>query len=264
MTDSRNKTYFISDMHLGARYIKDSRAHEARVTAFLDSIKHDARRLMMLGDVLDYWYEYNSVVPRGHVRFLGKLAELADDGVEILWMTGNHDVWLRDYLRDEIGITVVTGWHFVTLDGHRFLLSHGDDIGQQPLGYRVMKWCFLNPVCQALYSSLHPNITHWVATHWSSHNRTSRRDKAKAKAEHNHTQRLLHEQESALEQIAAQHPDLEYVVMGHLHIPGVSRTPSGLTVVRLGHWLYGGSYAVWDGESVRLESLGNGSVTGGI
>ena len=247
--DIRSKTYFISDMHLGARYIKDARAHEKLVTDFLESIRGEAKRLMMLGDVLDYWYEYDSVVPRGHVRFFGKLAELADDGVEILWMTGNHDVWLRDYLRDEIGITVVTGKQFVTLDGHRFLLSHGDDIGRQPWNYRFMKWCFLNPVCQALYSALHPNISHWVATHWSSHNRTSRR----AKRERSFAKRLLNEQDTAIRQIAQENPDLEYVVMGHLHVPGVSHPTATLTVARLGSWLYGtGAYAVWDGETLRL------------
>ena len=87
------KAYFISDAHLGARYISDKREHEMRLVRFLDSIKDDAAELYLMGDILDYWYEYKYVVPRGHVRFLGKLAELADAGVKIFWFTGNHDVW---------------------------------------------------------------------------------------------------------------------------------------------------------------------------
>ena len=102
-------TYFISDLHLGARYIAEPREHEMRVVRWLDSIKHNAKRIFLLGDILDYWYEYRYVVPRGHVRFLGKLAELADSGVEITWMTGNHDIWLFDYLSSELGIKVVDG-----------------------------------------------------------------------------------------------------------------------------------------------------------
>ena len=39
---------------------------------------------VLLGDVFDYWYEYKKVVPRGFVRFLGKLASLADEGIEVL------------------------------------------------------------------------------------------------------------------------------------------------------------------------------------
>ena len=102
-------TYFLSDLHLGARYIAEPREHEMRVVRWLDSIKHNAKRIFLLGDILDYWYEYRYVVPRGHVRFLGKLAELADSGVEITWMTGNHDIWLFDYLSSELGIKVVDG-----------------------------------------------------------------------------------------------------------------------------------------------------------
>lgn len=244
----RDKTYFIADLHLGARYITDHRAHEARVVNFLDSIKPSARRLFLLGDILDYWFEYNSVVPRGHVRFLGKLAELADAGVEITWMTGNHDVWLRDYLRDEIGMTVVTGRRVVDLDGHRFMLSHGDDIGYQPPNYRFMKWCFLNPVCQWLYAGLHPNFTHWVATGWSSHNRTSRKEDPA------HIAAMVEHLNRGIEDICREQPGIEYFVTGHLHSPGVTHTTTGATVVRLGAWLTGRSYAVWDGTSITLES----------
>ena len=85
-------TYFISDLHLGAKYMDDPVGRERRVCRFLDSIKDDAAELYLLGDILDYWYEYKYVVPRGYIRFFGKLAELADSGVKLTWVTGNHDV----------------------------------------------------------------------------------------------------------------------------------------------------------------------------
>lgn len=91
---SRDKTYFLSDLHLGAPYFPDSHEAEKRVVAFLDSIKDDATAIFLLGDVLDYWYEYRYVVPRGFVRFFGKLAELTDAGVRIVWLIGNHDIWI--------------------------------------------------------------------------------------------------------------------------------------------------------------------------
>ena len=89
---ARENTYFISDLHLGAKYMRDELDRERRVCRFLDSIKDDAAELYLLGDILDYWYEYKYVVPRGYIRFLGKLAELADAGVKLTWVTGNHDV----------------------------------------------------------------------------------------------------------------------------------------------------------------------------
>jgi len=102
-----SKAYFLSDLHLGAPYFSDSREAEARVVRFLDSIQDDADAIYLLGDVLDYWYEYRYVVPRGFVRFFGKLAELADSGIKIVWFIGNHDIWIFDYLPSEIGIRVV-------------------------------------------------------------------------------------------------------------------------------------------------------------
>ena len=102
-------TYFLSDLHLGARYFKSPRDKEMRVVRFLDSVKDTAEAVYLVGDVLDYWYEYRYVVPRGFVRFFGKLAELSDAGVKVTWLIGNHDIWIFDYLPAELGIEVVDG-----------------------------------------------------------------------------------------------------------------------------------------------------------
>ena len=81
-----NMVYFLSDCHLGAGYIVDPRAQEKALAAWLDSIAADASALYLLGDIIDYWFEYRNVVPRGYTRFLGALARLADKGVEIVWL----------------------------------------------------------------------------------------------------------------------------------------------------------------------------------
>ena len=96
------KTYFLSDAHLGALVIKDPRAHEVRLVNFLDSIKHDAEAIYLLGDMFDFWYEYKLVVPKGHVRFLGKLAELVDMGIDVHFFIGNHDLGSTDFCRSAV------------------------------------------------------------------------------------------------------------------------------------------------------------------
>lgn len=122
-------------MHLGATYLKNPLEYEKRVVDWLMSVKDEAKAIYMLGDILDYWYEYRTVVPRGYVRFFGALATLADEGVKIYWFIGNHDIWLFDYLRDEIGLTVIDGYSEVTISSTqcpqkipcrcwRLLLSH--------------------------------------------------------------------------------------------------------------------------------------------
>ena len=142
------KAYFLSDLHLGAPYFEDSRERELRVVRFLDSIAHDADVIYLLGDILDYWYEYRYVVPRGFVRFFGKLAELTDSGVRVVWFIGNHDIWIYDYLPSELGVEVVDGVLVEKIDGRKFLMTHGDGIGRLVPSFRILRKLFRSRICQ--------------------------------------------------------------------------------------------------------------------
>src|SRR5574344_873778 len=114
------KIFFASDVHLGAPTIADHRAHETRFVSWLDSIKHEATEIYLLGDIFDYWYEYRSVVPKGYTRFLGKLSELTDSGIKVHFFTGNHDVWAFDYLASECGVDIYTKPLDINICGKRF------------------------------------------------------------------------------------------------------------------------------------------------
>ena len=82
--------YFLSDAHLGSLAIDHGRTQERRLVRFLDSIKTKAAAIYLLGDMFDFWDEYRYVVPKGYTRFLGKISELTDMGVEVHFFTGNH------------------------------------------------------------------------------------------------------------------------------------------------------------------------------
>ena len=240
---ARENTYFISDLHLGAKYMHDELDRERRVCRFLDSIKDDAAELYLLGDILDYWYEYKYVVPRGYIRFLGKLAELADAGVKLTWVTGNHDVWLFDYLRDQLNMTVLNGRTVIQSQGKKILISHGDDVGEQPAMYRFTRWCFYNKVCQWLYAAIHPRWTYPIATGWSNENRT-RRDP--------HQQHAISERAAShlldfSRDYYRQHPDVDAFVYGHIHLARVTDGDDILPpVIFLGEWISLNSYVVLD------------------
>ena len=236
-------TYFISDLHLGAKYMADSLERERRVCRFLDSIKDDAAELYLLGDILDYWYEYKYVVPRGYIRFLGKLAELADAGVHLTWVTGNHDVWLFDYLRDQLNMTVLKGHTVVETQGKRILISHGDDVGVQPAMYRFTRWCFHNRVCQWLYAAIHPRWTYPIATGWSSENRTSRSPEVLRAISERAAQRLM---DFSRTYHQAHPADVEAFVYGHLHIARKNEPEGMPPVIFLGDWISLCSYVVLD------------------
>ena len=100
------KIYFASDAHLGAKTLENPLDTERRLVRWLDRIKSDAEAIYFMGDMIDFWFEYKTVVPRGYVRFFGKVAELSDSGIEIHWFIGNHDLWLTDYISSELWVKV--------------------------------------------------------------------------------------------------------------------------------------------------------------
>lgn len=251
MSDNRRKIYFLSDLHLGAAY-KDRKTHEKLVVDFLRSIADDCRELYLLGDVLDYWYEYRTVVPRGYVRFFGQLARMADEGVRIVWFIGNHDIWLFDYLRDEIGIEVIDTPHggvMWEIMGKQFFLGHGDTYGPMQPDYKVLRYLFHNKLCQKLFASVHPRWTIPLAHGWSSHNRTSRGNPESGRA---WKERVDRELTSTSEALVAEHPELDYIVMGHYHMLIDRMLSNGARLIVLGEWLSLNSYAVFDGSTLQL------------
>ncbi len=251
--DARTRTYFISDLHLGSHCVADRRGHERAVVDFLRSIRHDAKALYLLGDVLDYWYEYRTVVPRGYVRFFGALAELADAGVAIYWIVGNHDVWLFDYLRDEIGITVLDpkpGGVEMNIDGTDFFLAHGDGIGRLTPGVRAMRAVFRSKICQTLYASVHPRWTVGLANMLSSGSR--RHGLREEVAERTRSMALASMREFASE-YSSSHPEVRYIVMGHHHVALDEAVSTGCRMVILGDWISLETYAVFDGKKLELK-----------
>lgn len=250
--DVRNKTYFISDLHLGASYL-DNRTAERRVVRWLDSIKHDAARLFLMGDIFDYWFEYRHVVPRGYVRFLGKLASLADSGVEIHWFTGNHDIWIFDYLPSEIGIIVHRESTLMEIDGHKFFLAHGDDVGQRSRKFRFLQGLFRNKLAQRCYACIHPDFTIALAHRWSSSSRSSHSEES---------ERYKGENEEPLVRFAKEYSlthDVDYFIMGHRHILLDLMLSRRSRLVILGDWIKIFSYAVFDGEHLMVDIFDDGN-----
>lgn len=239
-------TYFLSDLHLGAPYFPDSHEAERRVVAFLDHIKDDAEAIYLLGDILDYWYEYRYVVPRGFVRFFGKLAELADSGVRIVWMIGNHDIWISDYLPKELGIEVVDGVLRERINGLEFLLTHGDGVGKLKPSFRFLRGLFRNKVCQKAFSAIHPRWTVPFAYNWSRHSRM------KGESRGIPDEKLLENLRAFTVAYHKEHPEVDYFVYGHVHVLSREEVDEGCEMIVLGEWIHTFSYAVLQGKRLDL------------
>lgn len=246
-TPERNKTYFISDAHLGASYITDAREHEMHVVRMLQSFEKDCKTLYMMGDILDYWFEYRTVVPRGYIRFFGQLARMSDMGIKIVWFIGNHDIWLFDYLRDQIGMEIIDGNVTRDIDGKRFFLGHGDALPGSSRGFRILRAFFRNRVCQKLFSGIHPRWTIPFAHRWSNHSR-SKSSTPIPVARRPYKEQFVIFAKEYLEQ----HPDIDFFVFGHQHIALDYALNDKSRVVILGDCFIQFTYAVFDGATLNL------------
>lgn len=248
----RTCTYFISDLHLGAGYMGDHEkriGHERRICRWLEEIAPTAKAIYLLGDVLDYWYEYRTVVPRGYVRFFGTLARLADDGVEITWMKGNHDIWIFDYLPSEIGLRVADGVIERTIDGRRFVMEHGDGVGEPRPLYRAMRRLFRNRIAQTLYSAIHPRWTVGFAHRWSNH---SRNNCSYTPADTLPTQDPLRKFAS---EFMKENGHVDFFIFGHRHILIDETIAPSTRLIVLGDGFKKMTYGVWDGENFSLKKM---------
>ena len=240
-----NKLYFASDFHLGAgTYIK-SREREARIIRWLEMVKYDAAEVFLMGDVFDFWFEYKTVVPKGYIRFLGKLAELADQGIKLYLFKGNHDMWMFDYFKNELGAIIISDELELERGGRKFYLHHGDGLGPGDGFYKLLKNFFRSRLCQWLFARLHPNLGVGIANYWSSQSRlaSERKDENKP-GQH----KWLITYSNAL--LKKTHYD--YLIFGHRHLPLRVQLTDNSIYINLGEWVTQNYYAVFDGTGIEL------------
>ena len=230
-TSENKKIYFASDQHLGAPTPEASLPREKRFVAWLDTIKEDAGTIFLLGDLFDFWFEYKTVVPKGFVRVLGKLAELKDAGIDIYFFVGNHDLWMRDYFQKELNIPVFHKPQEFDINGKFFLIGHGDGLGPNDHGYKRMKKVFTFPFFKWLFRWLHPDIGVRLGHYFSVKNKLISGDV---------DARFLGEENEWLAQycrrkLTEKHYD--FFVFGHRHLPLEIELNNNSTYINLGDWI---------------------------
>ncbi|MCB0794469.1 MAG: UDP-2,3-diacylglucosamine diphosphatase [Flavobacteriales bacterium] len=253
MSGTRERIYLLSDFHLGIPDAASSLDRERRIVRFLDEAAKDAKAIYLLGDLFDFWFEWKRAVPRGHVRLLGKLAELSDRGIDLHLFIGNHDMWIFDYVPQEVGLQVhrepqAFEWH-----GKKLFIGHGDGLGPGDHGYKFIKRVFRNRLCQWAFARLHPNFALWMGDFWSGRSRK--------KSYVNDRKFLGLDQEWLVIHcrgvLSKEHFDL--MIFGHRHLPLDLQIAEGTRYINLGDWITYFTYAVFDRGELRLmQRLGDG------
>ena len=246
---NNKKIYFASDQHFGAPTAELSFPREQKFVAWLDEVKQDAEAIFLLGDLFDFWFEYKTVVPKGFVRILGKLAEIRDSGIPIYFFVGNHDLWMEDYFQKELNIPVYRDNQEFTFGNKTFLIGHGDGKGPGDKGYKRMKKVFTNPVAKWFFRWLHPDVGVGLAQYLSVKNKLiSGAEDVTFLGEENEW--LI---QYAKRKLETQH--YNYLVFGHRHLPMVFPVGENSEYVNLGDWITYFTYGVFDGETFEIKKF---------
>jgi UDP-2,3-diacylglucosamine hydrolase len=243
----RDRHYFAADLHLGAPDAASSLEREKRFVRWLEHIRPTARTLYLLGDVFDFWFEYRRVVPKGYIRLLGKLAELSDDGIALHLFAGNHDLWYRDYLPQQMNIQIHFAPQVVELHGQLYFLAHGDGLGPGDHGYKLLKRFLRSPLTRWLFARLHPNLGMGLALHFSTTSRKAGPDFSVVDL----GEREYLRQFARAERL--QQPAIDCFVFGHRHLLKDEALPEGGRLIILGDWLRHFSYLEVGPEGANLH-----------
>lgn len=233
-------------MHLGYPNYRDSREREKRFVSWLDNIKNDAEEIVLLGDIFDFWFEYKRVIPRGFTRFLGKIAEITDSGIPVHFFTGNHDIWVFDYLEDEIGVKVYRKPVVKDFFGKKFFLAHGDGLGNYDKGFSFLKSIFTSPFMQWVFARFHPNFGVGLAHKWSGHSRKKHEEPDAYRGDDKEWIYLF------TKDYLENNNKINYFVYGHRHLLLQKQIDKAQMII-LGDWLLNFSYGIFDGNEFRLE-----------
>ena len=243
------KIYFASDFHLGVPTEEKSKEREQKIINWLNSIEPYAEEIFLVGDLFDFWFEHKYTVPKGFVRFLGKLSSLCDKGVKIHVFTGNHDMWMYDYLPKEIGVELYRSTIKREFNGFSFLIGHGDGLGPGDKQYKFLKLFFSSRICQWLFARLHPNLSFTIANYFSKKSRATTGEK---------DAKFLGEKNEWLVQYCVEHlknEKINFFIFGHRHLPLTIKLAEHSEYINLGDWLNHFTYGEFDGKEFQLKKF---------
>jgi UDP-2,3-diacylglucosamine hydrolase len=241
----RGKIYFISDVHLGAPALMNNKERELLFVSWLEMVSQDAAEIFLLGDIFDFWFEYKKVVPRGFTRVMGKIAEITDKGIPVHFFTGNHDIWVFDYLPSEIGVTLHRDIFRTNFFGKQFFMAHGDGLDKDDKGYNLLKRIFTSKLHQWLFALIHPNLAIGLAHHWSKNSRLSKKIngpdfKGEEEGLYKFAQAVLLNEKT------------DFFIFGHRHRLADLKIGENSRFILLGEWIKTFSFAVFDGEKFEI------------
>lgn len=235
--------YIFSDAHLGAHSEAKESEKLSKIGQLCELIKEDGDRLVILGDLFDFWFEYKHTAPKEHYQVLFLLSELVNQGIQIDYVSGNHDFWLDDFFEKQMKIKLHRDEFVTDYGGKRFHFIHGDGLAAGDWAYRILKRMFRSKFNIWLYRKLPSDFAFALAkkVSGSSREHSSKRENEFLSDYRNYAINKLRDR-------------FDVVVIGHLHIPSYEETEHGL-YINSGDFIEHFSYVKVTDDKISLEYL---------
>ena len=109
----------LSDIHLGTYG-----CHAKELVAYLKSVS--PKVLILNGDVIDGWAFSKRYFPNSHMAVLSEFFKMMKKGTQVIYITGNHDEFLRKYTDLSMGNLFLTDKYLLEIEGKKHWIFHGD------------------------------------------------------------------------------------------------------------------------------------------
>lgn len=218
------RTLFLSDIHLGTR--------GCQAVLLLEFLKHyDVETIYLVGDIIDGWrLKSGWYWPQAHNDVVQKLLRRVHKGAKLIYIPGNHDEFMRDYVGHNFGgVEILDTAIHQAADGKRYLVMHGDHFDMVVRHAPWLAYLGDGAYTVALVINTHLNtvrrrlgLAYWSLSAWA---------KMKVKTAVNHIGRF--EELLALE---ARRRDVQGVICGHIH-HAVIHDEFGVRYMNTGDWV---------------------------
>ncbi|MDP8237576.1 MAG: UDP-2,3-diacylglucosamine diphosphatase [Candidatus Hatepunaea meridiana] len=241
MNKYHSPAYFLSDCHLPLIPRPGQEEWTPTVVRFLRKIASDARTLFIVGDLFDFWFEWRYSVPSAAFPILTELSNLRKKNIDIIYIAGNHDGHLGNFLKNEVDLTISREPIDVEIDSRKFHIIHGDGIAKSDHGYRILRGLVRWKMTEKIYKLVHPDLGIWFARCISKHSRITGGNPKAGRLEYytNYADRKLDS-------------GFNFVVMGHIHEAKMFPHHNG-GFFSIGEWMKKHSYGVFKEDEMELE-----------
>jgi UDP-2,3-diacylglucosamine pyrophosphatase LpxH len=234
------KALFISDVHLGSRGTK---AEE-----LLEVLKeYEPQTLYIVGDFIDGWLlKKRHYWPQSHTNIVRKILSYTKRGSKVVYITGNHDDFLRNYDHEDFGnITIMDE---VIVDDH--LIIHGDKFDGIVMS---SKWLAeLGSIAYELVILLN----NWIKAFRKGFGLRPRSFSKWVKAKVRSAYLFISTFERTLADYAEKH-GCHTVICGHIHT-AEDKMVGEVRYLNCGDWIENYSYLVWDESGIKLHTKNDG------